>query len=165
MPSIPFYVISNLMIDAYFIDKISQKEDRILLIRSKKEGKETGEIKPIPFNLIISLMREGYEEVSKQDFKSLKISEVFESIFYNQSVFIKNREKEITEKVMRRIFSKMYERLFDIINNKYDKVTWLEICIRQDKIFLENTYDEIYTRLFRSDEKFRNELLKLFAKS
>lgn len=93
MPLIPFYVISNLMIDAYFIDKVSQKEDRILLIRSKREGKEKGEIKPLPFNLILSLLREGYEEVNKQDSKSLKILEVFESIFYNQSVFIKNREK------------------------------------------------------------------------
>lgn len=165
MPLIPFYVISNLMIDAYFIDKVSQKEDRILLIRSKREGKEKGEIKPLPFNLILSLLREGYEEVNKQDSKSLKILEVFESIFYNQSVFIKNREKEITEKVMRRIFSRMYERLFNIISDKYDEVTWLEIRIQQDKIFLENTYDEIYTRLFKSDEKFRNEFLKLYTNS
>lgn len=165
MPLIPFYVISNLMIDAYFIDKVSQKEDRILLIRSKREGKEKGEIKPLPFNLILSLLREGYEEVNKQDSKSLKILEIFESIFYNQSVFIKNREKEITEKVMRRIFSRMYERLFNIINDKYDEVTWLEIRIQQDKIFLENTYDEIYTRLFKSDEKFRNEFLKLYTNS
>lgn len=153
------------MIDAYFIDKVSQKEDRILLIRSKREGKEKGEIKPLPFNLILSLLREGYEEVNKQDSKSLKILEVFESIFYNQSVFIKNREKEITEKVMRRIFSRMYERLFNIISDKYDEVTWLEIRIQQDKIFLENTYDEIYTRLFKSDEKFRNEFLKLYTNS
>lgn len=80
---IPFYIINNLMIDGYFIDKLSQKEDRILLVRNKKIGYSSGKIEPLAYETVISLLEEGYFETLKTNSKDLRISEVLESIFYN----------------------------------------------------------------------------------
>jgi len=158
---IPFYVINNIMIDGYFMNKLSQKEDRILLVRNKRLGYPSGKIEPLPYTLVISLLEEGYSETLKTTSKELRASEVLESIFYNPSIYMKNREKEVIEKTLSKMYGELYSRLLKLIKDASYEITWHNIELREDQIIFNNVPDKIYTKLYLNDEKFKNEFLKL----
>ncbi len=158
---IPFYMINNLMIDGYFIDKLSQKEDRILLVRNKKIGYLSGKIEPLSYESVISLLEEGYLETLKSNSKDLRMPEVLESIFYNPSIYMRNREKEIIEKTLSKMYGELYSRLLKLIKNANYEITWHNIELKDNQIFFDNSPDKIYTKLFLNDENFKNEFLKL----
>lgn len=162
---IPFYVVNNIMIDAYFMDKLSNKEDRILLIKEKRQGFSFGEVKPIPYETLISYLEEGFSAVKRREKKNLKISEVLESIFYNQSVYLRNREKEILENIMKRIYEELYSRLFLMIRkvNTYE-LTWHDIKLNNGEVMFNGVVDRVYTKLYVNDPVFRSELNRLLIK-
>lgn len=159
---IPFYVVNNIMIDAYFMDKLSNKEDRILLIKERRQGFSSGEVKPIPYEALISYLEEGFSEVKKREKRNLRMSEVLESIFYNQSVYLRNREKEILENTMKRFYEELYSRLFSIIRkvNTYE-VTWHDIRLNNGEVIFNGVVDRVYTKLYVNDPVFRSELNRL----
>jgi hypothetical protein len=161
---IPFYIIDKIMIDGYFIDKLSQKEDRILLVKNKKLGFSSGEIKPLPFNTVVSALEEGYLETLNSNSKELRIPEILESIFYNTGIYMKNREKEVIEKTLSKIYGELYSRLLKIIKGGNYEITWHNIELKDNQIFFDNSLDKIYTKLFLNDEKFKSEFLKLLPK-
>jgi hypothetical protein len=159
---IPFYVVNNIMIDAYFMDKLSNKEDRILLIKERRQGFSLGEVKPIPYETLISYLEEGFSAVKRGEKRNLKISEVLESIFYNQSVYLRNREKEILENIMKRFYEELYSRLFLIIRkvNTYE-LTWHDIKLNNGEVMFNGVVDRVYTKLYVNDPAFRSELNRL----
>lgn len=74
---------------------------------------------------------------------------------------MKNREKEIIEKTLSKIYRELYLRLLKLIKNANYEITWHNIELRENQIIFNNVPDNIYTRLFLNDDKFRNEFLKL----
>ncbi|BCU69959.1 hypothetical protein KN1_12560 [Stygiolobus caldivivus] len=150
------------MIDAYFLDKLTHSEDRVLLVKKGKQGLPSGEIGPIPYNLVILYIEEGFRATEEAQHTSLRLSEILESIFYNQSVYMRNREREIMEKTMKKIFRDLYSKLLSILKDspKYD-LTWHDISVRGTELLFDGEADKVYTRLYLNDNRFREEVDRL----
>lgn len=126
---IPFYGIDrNIWIDAYLIANVEFKYNRVLMIKEHADSIEP-QIKPLPFNEVLNLMREGYNDLLAlinevesrvETRRSIRILEVLALPIYNPSQYLARRENEAVILPLLNILRRFYEDLMPKISKAGD---------------------------------------------
>ncbi len=165
---IPFYGIDrNIWIDAYLIANVEFKYNRVLMIKEHADSIEP-QIKPLPFNEVLNLMREGYNDLLAlinevesrvETRRSIRILEVLALPIYNPSQYLARRENEAVILPLLNILRRFYEDLMPKISKAGDvKIGSLEISVRNNKVFINDKFDSVYTSFYENDNSLRAKL-------
>lgn len=166
MIQIPFYKVSDLYLDAYFMDKLSKPYLRIFLVKANLTHFTQGYLQPIPFDRLLSLLDEGYKDLGNINVNKEKMTflENLVSSIYNVGYFMKRREEEITLSTLIKFYKMVYDAVLKTLKKENNhELVYIPLDLSPDKILLDNKVDEAYTFLFNSDEKFKAEVLNLLS--
>lgn len=150
---IPYYVFGNFGIDAFFLDKTSAAEDRIYLITPTCEEDERDGLPPLPFDRVVSLLKEGYSNLHIER-SPLNYKDILEGV-YNPSSYMRRRQKEITLNMLSSMYISLYERLFELVNSSTYRLTWYKAEVKDGKIYICGKFSKSYTTLYSRDKKFK----------
>ena len=171
---VPFYGIGgNVWVDAYLIANVEFKYNRVLMIKERVDDAEP-QIKPLPFNEVVDLIREGYndlltliDEVGSrvETRRSIRILEVLTLPIYNPSLYLARRENEAVILPLLNMLKRFYEDLMGKIGNARNvRLGSLEVSIRNNKVLVNGRVDNVYTSFYENDGLFRaklNEILNV----
>lgn len=170
MICVPFYVIDDLYIDAYFMDKIDKPYLRILLVKVKIEGSKCdGRIlNTIPFETVVELLRNGLSDLQNISFnikkENISYLDIMLSSLYNPGYYFRKREKEMTLSSILKIYDLAYKNVLDKLNRVKDvAVSYLSLSLANSSVIINNNEDQVYTQFFRSDPKFREAILNALS--
>lgn len=164
---IPFYKVGRIFIDAYFMDKLESKADRIILVRANLPICENFErkLEPLQFYSIVNLLNEGYEEVKNFSFSnrtSLETSDLIFSVIYNSGYYFKKREKELISQSLSKFYTLVYENVFgEIMRSSSYNLLYTSVNIDKGKITICDVDDKVYEKLYETDSGFKNAVVKI----
>lgn len=169
----PYYDLGNYWIDAYLIGHMSLKYNRILLIRDGKEIiKEDPDISPLPYDNVMALINEGYEDLKSliKDVKSKAVSKSdklrsLEAILlplYNPSQYLLRREDEMVTLNILKLLDKLYMELIKKMPPKPQDVGSIRLSLVNNKVLVNGKPDKILTNLYDIDDEFREIINNIF---
>ena len=166
MIQVPFYRVSDLYLDAYFMDKVGKPYLRILLVKANLRPSVQGSLRPIEFDELISLLNEGYNDLKSVNINKERITLIENLIdsIYNVGQFMRRRENEIVVSAIVKLYKIAYEKVLERVKRGAEReLVYVPLGLSSNNVILGGKADEAYTFLFNNDEKFRASVLSLLS--
>ncbi|WP_069806698.1 hypothetical protein [Vulcanisaeta thermophila] len=161
---LPYYYLGGYWIDAYLINTLEIKYNRILLIRDNASN-EPPTLKPLPYDHVVSLLREGYLELNElineienkiKNKSGLRRSlEIILLPLYNPSQYLARNEDSVVVINVLRFLVKLYDKLLSKMPKEPLGLGSVELSIRGGSILINGKVDKVLTNLYSIDEGFR----------
>jgi len=165
--AVPFYDLGDILVDGYFMDKISARRERILLVVGRRTAGSPGRTcaQPLPYESVSALLREGYEE-ARGMLEGVPLRRRGRLYFaltplYSSGRYLAEASDYLADLTSARLLASAYEQVLARLSEGPRGVLCIPIELRDGAVYLGGELNKAYTYLFEKDGAFREALRRL----
>jgi hypothetical protein len=165
--AVPFYDLGDILVDGYFMDKISTRCERILLVARRGAASSPGRtcVQPLLYESVSALLREGYEEARGmlEGAPLRRRGRLYFALtpLYSSGRYLAEASDYLADLTSARLLASAYEQVLARLSEGPRGVLCIPIELRDGAVYLGGELNKAYTYLFEKDGAFREALRRL----
>ncbi|ABW02462.1 hypothetical protein [Caldivirga maquilingensis] len=166
---LPFYRIKkDLWIEAYLIGRVDALAKVGLIKSFKTSGVDNGELKPIPYQEIKSIISNDIKWINDtisdlENGLKFRFRDYVLIPVYNPGQYMAKVNLSLMDIVTLRVTRRIYENLLKVMPKEPLGVGWFNVAVENDTVFIDGVYDEALTNTYTNNESLRRALMELLS--